>query len=66
MELRNEKGNIFWSTECEDPIAAIKFVLEGSDNLEVFDKMVFLRDWFEGDISQFPEFLQFLHEKKNS
>jgi hypothetical protein len=23
MELRNEKGNIFWSTECEDPIAAI-------------------------------------------
>ena len=55
-ELRNQSGNIFWSDECADAVAAINFALD--DIEDQHEQIVFLEDWREGDVSSWPEFIK--------
>ncbi len=55
-ELRNKAGEIFWSDECANAVAAIEFALD--DIEEHYDRLDFLSGWREGDVAPWPEFVR--------
>lgn len=59
---RDPFDEIFWSTKCEDPVKAINFALDKLNY--ILDKLDFLDDWRHGDVSAWPEFLEYVgHDK---
>ena len=55
-ELKNRKGEVFWSDQCADAVAAINFALD--DIEDTYERTDFLASWREGDIAPWPEFLK--------
>lgn len=60
-ELKNKQGEIFWSDECADALAAINFALDDIDDDS--ERQEFLKSWREGDIAPWPEFLKKVQKK---
>ena len=56
--LRNSSGAIFWSDECQNPVAAIEFALDHIE--DHYDRLEFLKSWREGDVVEWPDFIDFV------
>ncbi len=53
---RNKDGEVFWHEKCEDAVEAIKFAVEDLD--DEWEKVEFIRSWYEGDVAPWPKFLK--------
>lgn len=57
-KLRNSHGAIFWSDECQNPVAAIEFALDHIE--DHYDRLEFLKSWRESDVVEWPDFIDFV------
>lgn len=56
-KLRNSSGAIFWSDECQNPVAAIEFALDHIE--DHYDRLEFLKSWREDDVVEWPDFIDY-------
>jgi hypothetical protein len=55
FEYKNKSGEVFWNSDCEEPMAAIEYALDHISGK--YEKIEFLESWYEGDIAPWPNFL---------
>lgn len=59
--INPQTGRTFWTDACLDPLAAINFMLDVID--DDWDRYLFLKDWREGTVEDWPEFLTYVDVK---